>query len=70
MRGVLGWGPSASVCVCRHSLQTHTRGYCAQTFSGKKSNFFFGLFTVILGDLEGAGIFNPPLKLHPEAPYY
>ena len=32
---------------------------------------FFGFSQFFLGDLEGAGFFNPPpLKLHPEAPNY
>ena len=39
----------------------------------ENQKIFFWFFTVILGDLEGAGTMCPPpptLKLHPEALHY
>ena len=42
-----------------------------QNVNPNGAGYTMWLFTVILGDLEGAGTINPPsLKLPPEAPHY
>ena len=46
-------------CI-NHQLLMAGVGIIVHKLFQEKIKFFFGLFTVILGDLEGAGIFNPP----------